>query len=97
VPERGPGDVIQMLNIGGVLRVCDSISPDKGSRSTAACCGRSTFRISAREMPAASFTKLDAHAPLDTRGVPVLAGTCMEEARRPRLRGDRAHAPPRSP
>ena len=25
-----PGDIIQMLNIGGVLGVCDSINPDKG-------------------------------------------------------------------
>src|SRR5437868_15119953 len=25
-----PGDVIQMLNIGGVLGVCDSINPEKG-------------------------------------------------------------------
>ena len=31
VPERvAPGDVIQMLNIGGVLGICDSINPDKG-------------------------------------------------------------------
>jgi len=31
VPEQlKPGDVIQMLNIGGVLGVCDSINPDKG-------------------------------------------------------------------
>src|SRR5579862_6271518 len=31
VPEAlQPGDVIQMLNIGGVLGVCDSINPDKG-------------------------------------------------------------------
>ena len=25
-----PGDVIQMLNIGGVLGICDSATPDKG-------------------------------------------------------------------
>ena len=25
-----PGDVIQMLNIGGVLGICDSVNPDKG-------------------------------------------------------------------
>src|SRR5262249_11914129 len=31
VPESlQPGDVIQMLNIGGVLGVCDSVNPDKG-------------------------------------------------------------------
>jgi len=30
-----PGDVIQMLNIGGVLGICDSATPDKASLSTA--------------------------------------------------------------
>ena len=31
VPESvKPGDIIQMLNIGGVLGVCDSANPDKG-------------------------------------------------------------------
>src|ERR1041384_8047614 len=25
-----PGDILQMLNIGGVLGVCDSVNPDKG-------------------------------------------------------------------
>ena len=25
-----PGDIIQMLNIGGVLGICDSVNPDKG-------------------------------------------------------------------
>jgi len=45
----GPaGDIIQMLNIGGVLGVCDSVNPDKGKpfdcRVIAACC---TFPTSA--------------------------------------------------
>ena len=31
VPETvKPGDIIQMLNIGGVLGICDSVNPDKG-------------------------------------------------------------------
>src|SRR6201989_2720174 len=31
VPEKlAAGDIIQMLNIGGVLGICDSINPDKG-------------------------------------------------------------------
>src|SRR6266576_2230734 len=31
IPETlKPGDVIQMLNIGGVLGICDSATPDKG-------------------------------------------------------------------
>ena len=28
--KLAPGDVIQMLNIGGVLGICDSVNPDKG-------------------------------------------------------------------
>src|SRR5580692_7914578 len=31
IPEQlVPGDVIQLLNIGGVLGICDSATPDKG-------------------------------------------------------------------
>ena len=31
VPEQlKPGDVVQMLNIGGVMGICDSATPDKG-------------------------------------------------------------------
>src|SRR5688500_15145429 len=31
VPEKlAPGDVIQMLNIGGVMGMCESINPEKG-------------------------------------------------------------------
>jgi hypothetical protein len=29
-PSLHAGDIIQMLNIGGVLGICDSINPDKG-------------------------------------------------------------------
>ncbi|MDB6107175.1 MAG: hypothetical protein JWO52_7174, partial [Gammaproteobacteria bacterium] len=29
-PSVQPGDIIQMLNIGGVLGICDSVNPDKG-------------------------------------------------------------------
>ena len=29
-PKLAAGDVIQMLNIGGVLGICDSANPDKG-------------------------------------------------------------------
>src|SRR4030081_1383515 len=29
-PTLKPGDIIQMLNIGGVLGICDSATPDKG-------------------------------------------------------------------
>jgi hypothetical protein len=43
-----PGDVIQMLNIGGVMGICDSATQDKGNHSTARCWEPySPFRISA--------------------------------------------------
>jgi hypothetical protein len=79
-----PGDVIQMLNIGGVLGVCDSINPEKGKPFDCRVLGVALdfpylgerigvpARVGAR--------RLDPAAPLDARGVPVvaLAGTCME-------------------
>ena len=79
-----PGDVIQMLNIGGVLGVCDSINPDKGKPFDCRVLGVAlNFPYLGERIgvPArVGYKKLDAHAPLDTRGVPVvaLAGTCME-------------------
>lgn len=78
-----PGDVIQMLNIGGVLGVCDSINPDKGKPFDCRVLGVAlNFPYLGERIgvPARiGYKKLDAHAPLDTRGVPVvaLAGTCM--------------------
>jgi hypothetical protein len=85
VPERvAPGDVIQMLNIGGVLGVCDSINPDKGKPFDCRVLGVAlTFPYLGERIgvPArVGYKKLEALAELDTRGVPVvaLAGTCME-------------------
>ena len=83
-PKLAAGDVIQMLNIGGVLGICDSANPDKGKPFDCRVLGVVlTFpylgeRIS---VPArAGYRKLDLAAILDTQGVPVvaLAGTCME-------------------
>ena len=79
-----PGDVIQMLNIGGVLGVCDSINPDKGKPFDCRVIGGvldfpylgERIGVPAR----VGHARLDLDAKLDTRGVPVvaLAGTCME-------------------
>src|SRR6201991_1442114 len=79
-----PGDVIQMLNIGGVLGVCDSINPDKGKPFDCRVIGGvlhfpylgERIGIPAR----VGDRKLDQNFKLDTGGVPVvaLAGTCME-------------------
>jgi len=85
VPERvAAGDIIQMLNIGGVLGVCDSANPDKGKPFDCRVLGVVlTFPYLGERIgvPArAGYRKLDFAAPLDAQGVPVvaLAGTCME-------------------
>jgi hypothetical protein len=79
-----PGDVIQMLNIGGVLGVCDSATPDKGKPFDCRVLGTVlTFPYLGERIgvPAkVGYKPLDYDAALDMRGVPVvaLAGTCME-------------------
>ena len=42
-----PGDIIQLLNIGGVLGICDSVNPDKGK----------PFDCQGRQAPSASGTR----------------------------------------
>ena len=85
VPETlKPGDVIQMLNIGGVMGVCDSGTPDKGKPFDCRVLGvvlQFPYLGERIGVPArAGYRALDFNAALDTRGVPVvaLAGTCME-------------------
>ena len=79
-----PGDVIQMLNIGGVLGVCDSATPDKGKPFDCKVLGTVlTFPYLGERIgvPArVGYKPLDYDAALEMRGVPVvaLAGTCME-------------------
>lgn len=78
------GDVIQMLNIGGVLGVCDSVNPDKGKPFDCRVLGvvlHFPYLGERIGVPArAGYRKLDPNALLQTHGVPVvaLAGTCME-------------------
>ena len=79
-----PGDVIQMLNIGGVMGICDSATPDKGKPFDCRVLGvvlQFPYLGERIGVPArVGYRPLDFDAPLDTRGVPVvaLAGTCME-------------------
>src|SRR4030081_3693081 len=79
-----PGDVIQMLNIGGVLGICDSATPDKGKPFECKVLGAVlTFPYLGERIgvPAkGGYKPLNYDAALDVRGVPVvaLAGTCME-------------------
>ena len=85
IPEKlVPGDIIQMLNIGGVLGICDSANPDRGKPFDAKVLGAVlTFPYLGERIgvPArAGYKALDPSAPLDARGIPVvaLAGSCME-------------------
>jgi hypothetical protein len=85
VPESlKPGDVIQMLNIGGVMGVCDSATPDKGKPFDCRVLGvvlQFPYLGERIGVPArVGFRRLNFEAALEARGVPVvaLAGTCME-------------------
>ena len=85
IPETlKPGDIIQMLNIGGVLGVCDSANPDKGKPFDCKVLGTVlTFPYLGERIgiPArVGYKPLDYASELNVRGVPVvaLAGTCME-------------------
>lgn len=79
-----PGDVIQMLNIGGVLGMCDSVNPDKGRPFDCRVLGvvlHFPYLGERIGVPARiGYRPLDRNVGVDTRGVPVvaLAGTCME-------------------
>lgn len=83
-PSVQAGDIIQMLNIGGVLGICDSVNPDKGKPFDCRVLGvvlQFPYLGERIGVPArVGFKKLDQEAKLDTHGVPVvaLAGTCME-------------------
>ena len=85
IPEKvQAGDVLQVLNIGGVLGICDSVNPDKGKPfdcRVLGCVLQFPFLGERIGIPArVGHRKLDYAAPLDTHGVPIvaLAGTCME-------------------
>lgn len=85
VPEKlAPGDIIQMLNIGGVLGVCDSINPGKGVPFDCRVLGvvlQFPYLGERIGIPArVGMQKLRLESTLGSLGVPVvaLAGTCME-------------------
>ncbi len=81
------GDTIQLLNIGGVLGICDSANPDVGPPFNCEVLGAVLHfpylgeRIGVPARVGAST--LDPDATLDARGVPVvaLAGTCMDSGK----------------
>src|SRR5512145_1254545 len=85
IPETvAVGDVLQVLNIGGVLGICDSVNPEKGKPfdcRVLGCALQFPFLGERIGVPARiGHRTLDGAATLDTHDVPVvaLAGTCME-------------------
>jgi len=82
-----PGAIIQILNIGGVLGICDSANPDVGPPFDCEVLGTvlsfpylgERIGVPAR----AGLDSLGEDIVLDTKGVPVvaLAGTCMDSGK----------------
>lgn len=81
------GDSVQLLNIGGVLGICDSANPDVGAPFDCEVLGTVLHFPYLGErigVPArAGSSRLNEAAVLDTQGVPVvaLAGTCMDSGK----------------
>ena len=88
LPEKlAVGDTVQLLNIGGVLGICDSANPDVGPPFNCEVLGTVLHFPYLGErigVPArAGAHPFDSKAKLDTHGVPVvaLAGTCMDSGK----------------
>jgi hypothetical protein len=81
------GDVIQLLNLGGVMGVCNSINPAHGAPFDCEILGgvlEFPYLGERIGVPArVGQFKPEADAPLNTHGVPViaLAGTCMDSGK----------------
>ena len=81
------GDTLQVLNIGGVIGVCDSVNTNFGRPFDVEVLGTvldfpylgERIGVPAR----AGMAKLDGHIRLQTHGVPVvaMAGTCMDSGK----------------
>ncbi|MFN7973172.1 MAG: hypothetical protein U0166_12635 [Acidobacteriota bacterium] len=85
-----PGDRIEVLNLGGVLGICESVNPDLGPPFQCEVLGQVlAFPVLGERIgiPAhieqGALPLVDAARPLDLGGVPVIAvvGTCMNAAR----------------
>lgn len=88
LPQRlAPGDRVNLLNMGGVVGLCDSVNPDLGPPFEGEVLGAvlrfpylgERIGVVAR----IGEEKLDLAAPLDAAGVPVVAlvGTCMNSGK----------------
>ena len=85
--ELAVGTTVQIMNIGGVLGICDSANPDVGAPFDCEVLGTVLHFPYLGErigVPArVGATEFDENAGLDTRGIPViaLAGTCMDSGK----------------
>ena len=85
--QLAPGDIVQMLNLGGVLGICDSINPSNGEPFDCRVLGvvldfpylGQRVGVPAR----VSAEPLRTNVPLTIEGVPVvaIAGTCMNSGK----------------
>ncbi|HSG66985.1 MAG TPA: hypothetical protein VLD39_18405, partial [Gammaproteobacteria bacterium] len=79
-----PGDTIQILNLGGVMGICDSINPNHGHPfdcRVLGCVLDFPYLGERIGVPArVGAQPLDQDAGVNVRGVPVIAiaGTCMD-------------------
>ena len=88
LPEKlDAGDVIQLLNLGGVLGICDSINPNQGQPFDCRVLGvvlEFPYLGERIGVPARVGTQAQTESlPLDVGGVPVVAfaGTCMDSGK----------------
>ena len=88
LPEQlAPGDTVQLLNLGGVLGICDSANPSHGQPFDCRVLGvvlDFPFLGERRGVPArVAIRKLADDVTLSSHGVPVvaLAGTCMNSGK----------------
>jgi hypothetical protein len=85
--ELAVGSTLQILNIGGVLGICDSANPDVGAPFDCEALGtvlHFPYLAERIGVPArVGLKELDVDAGLDTLNVPVvaLAGTCMDSGK----------------
>jgi hypothetical protein len=85
--ELRPGDVVQLLNLGGVIGVCDSINPSHGEPFDCRVLGVVLDfpylgqRVGVPARVATAPLQID--VPVDVHGVPVvaIAGTCMNSGK----------------
>jgi hypothetical protein len=91
--QLAPGDTVHLLNLGGVLGICDSVNPDLGPPFACEVLGAvlhfpylgERIGVAARIGAGTSAAELDAAAPLVTGTPPVpvvaLVGSCMNSGK----------------